>query len=90
MLVVDRCRNHVANLLSSLSSSKISNLALEFRHCQSSRDVIISGLGDISIFPVVGRCCTHFQNYFPLIALQLVSTTAVLRCAFASDSRRYR
>jgi len=31
LLVVDRCRNHLANLLSSSSSSKIRNLALEFR-----------------------------------------------------------
>jgi len=30
-LVVSRCRNHLANILSSLSSSKIPNLALEFR-----------------------------------------------------------
>jgi len=29
-LVVDRCRNHLANLLLSSSSSKITNLALEF------------------------------------------------------------
>ena len=31
LLVVDRCRNHLANLLSSWTSSKIPNLALEFR-----------------------------------------------------------
>jgi len=31
--------------------------------CQNSRDVIISGFGAISIFPVVGRCCTC-QHYF--------------------------
>ena len=30
-LAVDRCRNHLANLLSSLTSSKIRNMALEFR-----------------------------------------------------------
>jgi len=30
-LLVDRCRNHLANLLSSSTSSKIQNLALEFR-----------------------------------------------------------
>jgi len=30
--IVDRCRNHLANVLSSSSSSKIPNLALEFRH----------------------------------------------------------
>jgi len=30
-LVVDRCRNHLADLLSSSSSSKIPNLAMEFR-----------------------------------------------------------
>ena len=64
MLALDRSRNHVANLLSSSSSSKIPNLALEFRHCQSSRDVIISGLVAISIFPVVGRCCTHLPKLF--------------------------
>jgi len=34
-LVVDRCPNHLANLLSSSSSSKILNLALEFRRYQS-------------------------------------------------------
>jgi len=31
ILLVDRCRNHLANLLSSSSSSKIPNLALKFR-----------------------------------------------------------
>ena len=30
-VIVGRCRNHLANLLSSWTSSKISNLALEFR-----------------------------------------------------------
>ena len=33
-LVVVRCRNHLATLLSSSSSSKIPNLSLEFRCCQ--------------------------------------------------------
>ena len=34
-LVFDRCRYHLANLLSSLSSSKIPNMAFEFRCCLS-------------------------------------------------------
>ena len=32
LLVVNRCRNHLVNLISSSASSKIPNLALEFRH----------------------------------------------------------
>jgi len=32
--------------------------------CQSSRDVIISGFGAISMFPVVGRCCTYLPTLF--------------------------
>jgi len=44
-LVVDRCRNHLANLLTSSLSSKIPNLALFDAICYSSRDVIISSIG---------------------------------------------
>jgi len=31
---------------------------------QNCRDVIISGFGAISIFPVVGRCCTQLPTLF--------------------------
>jgi len=32
--------------------------------CPSSRDVIISGFGAISTFPVVGHCCTYLPTLF--------------------------
>jgi len=37
--------------------------------CQSSRDVIVSGFGAISIFPV--RCCTYLPTLFYTTALHL-------------------
>ena len=61
-LAVGRCRNHLANLLSSSTASKIPNLAWKHRRCHSSRDVIISGFGVISTFPVVGHCCTYLPT----------------------------
>jgi len=64
-LVVDRCHNHLANLLSSSSSSKSWIWRSNFDAiCQSSRDVVISGFGTISIFAVVGRCCEHLPTLF--------------------------
>jgi len=49
ILVVDRCRNHLSNLLSSLSS-RICRWNFD-GICQSSRDVTISGFWSIPIFP---------------------------------------
>jgi len=71
-LVVDRCRNHLANLLSSSTSSKFPNLAMEFRRYLSEfqRCNYFPFWLAISIFPVFGFCCTHLPSantVFPLI-----------------------
>ena len=59
-LIVDRCRNQLANLLTSSTSSKIPNLALECRRYLSEfQRCIYFHFGVMSIFPVVGRCCTY-------------------------------
>jgi len=56
--------------------------------CQSSRDVIISGLGAISIFPVVGHCCTYlrtvFYTYRPLHGLIPQTCRWNFNCTFHS------
>ena len=55
-----------SNLLSISSSSKIPNLALEFRRYLSEfqRCNYFRFWGAISIFPVVGRCCTYLPTLF--------------------------
>jgi len=87
MKVVDRSRNHMANLLSNSSSSKIPNLASEFRHCHTFRDVIISGLGTYRHFLMSVAAVLTCQNYFPLIR-GLKARFHALR-AIVSDIERY-
>jgi len=66
LLVVDRCRNHLANPLSSSSSSKITNLALEFRR-------YLSEFQRCNYFRFGGHidinrsCILTCQHYFPHI-----------------------
>jgi len=72
-LVVDCCRNHLANLLLRSSSSKIPNLALDFRRYLSEfqRYNYFRFLGAISVFPVVGRCCTLLPILFSTLDMSL-------------------
>jgi len=67
-LAVGRCRNHLANLVLSSTSSKIPNLALGFRRYLSvptSRDAIISVFGPYWYFCLsVGRYYTHLPTSF--------------------------
>jgi len=66
-LVDDRCRNRLANLLSSWKSSKIPNLALEFRRYLPEFHRCNSVLEDISILPVVCRGCTYLPKLLAAI-----------------------
>ena len=62
-LVVDRCRNHLANLLSSSSSWKIPNLALELRRYLFQRCNCLRFWGSYRYFRLsvaVALCCQHY------------------------------
>ena len=68
-LVVHRCRNHLANLLSSSSSSKISNLTLEFRRYMSEfqRCNYFRFWGLYRYFRLSVAVLLTCQHYFPSI-----------------------
>jgi len=68
-LVVDRCRNHFVNLLSSSSSSKIPNLALEFRRYLSEfqRCNHFRFWGPYRYYRLSVAVVLTFQHYFPPI-----------------------
>jgi len=70
-LIVDRCRNHLANLLSSWTSSKVRILALEFLRSLSAFHTCnyFLVLAAISIFPVASRCCTYLPKLFSTYTL---------------------
>jgi len=76
-LVVDRCRNHLTNLLSISTSSKIRNLALEFRRCLSQFQGCnyFRFWGPYQYFRLSVACVLTCQHYFPpihgLILLQI-------------------
>jgi len=60
-----RCRNHLANPLSSPTSSKIANLAWELRRYLSQfQRCNYFRFGAISTFLVVGYCCTYLPTLF--------------------------
>jgi len=68
-LVVDRCNNHLANVLSSSSSSKIQNLALEFRRYLSEfqRRNYLRFWGPYWYFRMPVTVVLTCQYYFPII-----------------------
>jgi len=66
---MDRCRNHLANLLSSLTSSKIPNLALEFRRYPSDfqRCNYFRFWRPCRYFRLSVAVVLSCRNYFPLL-----------------------
>jgi len=68
-LVVDRCCNHLANVLSSSSSSKIPNLALEFRRylSQFQRCNYFRFWGPYGYFRLSVAVVLTCRRYFPHI-----------------------
>jgi len=66
-LVVDRCRSYLANLLSSSTSSKIPNLALEFRRHLSEfqRCYYFRFWGPYRYFRLSSAVVLNCQHYFP-------------------------
>jgi len=66
-LAVDRCRNHLSNLMSSSSSSRIPNLALEFRRYLSEfqRCNYFRFWGTYRYFRLSFDVVLTSQNYFP-------------------------
>jgi len=68
-LVVDRCRNHLANLLSSSSSWKIPNLALELRRYLFQRCNCLRFWGSYRYFRLSVATVLTCQHCFPPIHL---------------------
>jgi len=66
-LILDRCRNQLANLLSSWTSSKISNLALEFRRylLEFHRCNYFRFWRPYRYFRLSVAVVLIYQNYFP-------------------------
>jgi len=99
-LVVDHCRNHLANLLSRWTSSKILNLALEFHGCNYFRfwrHIDISG--GRSLLYLLTETIFHLNPRFVVGILTVLFTVseiyvfsvsaAVSDCRSSLESSRY-